>query len=55
MEQSSVTCERCLSGDEALYHVYSDVIDLRVCKACAEEGRKLGLRIEPIQSNKHAA
>jgi hypothetical protein len=28
--------ERCISGDEAMYVVSSDVIRMRVCAACAE-------------------
>jgi hypothetical protein len=53
--QNVITCERCFSGEEALYHVYSDVIHVRVCKRCAEEARRLGLRVEPINSSKDAA
>lgn len=42
---SIVICERCISGDEAMYVVSSDVIHMRVCAACAEEARKLGLTV----------
>jgi hypothetical protein len=41
----TVICERCISGDEAMYVVSSDVIHMRVCAACAEEARKLGLTV----------
>lgn len=55
MKHSPVTCERCLSGEPAIYWVESDVIHLRVCKACAEEARRLGLKVEPVRSAQHAA
>lgn len=42
-------CERCIGGDEALYLVTSDVINIRVCAACAEEARKLGLTVASRQ------
>ena len=32
-------CQRCLSGQEATYRVRSDVIDMKVCAACADEAR----------------
>jgi hypothetical protein len=40
-----VMCERCISGGAAIYVVSSDVIQMRVCAACAEEARKLGLTV----------
>jgi hypothetical protein len=43
--RDTVICERCMSGDEAMYLVSSDVIHMRVCAACAEEARKLGLTV----------
>jgi hypothetical protein len=44
-QRHTVICERCISGDEAMYVVSSDVIHMRVCAACAEEARKLGLTV----------
>jgi hypothetical protein len=41
----AVMCERCVSGDEATYVVSSDVIHMKVCAACAETARKLGLTV----------
>jgi hypothetical protein len=55
MEESHVLCERCLAGGPAQYWVESDVMRVRVCKACSEEARRLGLKVEPVNSNKHAA
>jgi hypothetical protein len=43
--RDTVICERCISGEEAMYVVSSDVIHMRVCAACAEEARKLGLTV----------
>jgi hypothetical protein len=41
-------CERCPSGEEARYRAYSDIIDMKVCAACAADGRRLGLSIEVL-------
>lgn len=41
-------CGRCLSGEDATYRVYSDVMDMAVCAACADEARKLGIGVEPF-------
>jgi hypothetical protein len=41
-------CQRCLRGEEATYRVRSDVIDMKVCAACADEARRLGLAVEPL-------
>ena len=39
-------CQRCLSGQEATYRVRSDVIDMKVCGACAAEAGRLGIAVE---------
>jgi hypothetical protein len=47
-------CERCPSGDEARYRAYSDIIDMKVCAACASDGRRLGVTVEvldPLRSS----
>jgi hypothetical protein len=47
-------CERCPSGEEARYRAYSDIIDMKVCAACAADGRRLGVTIEildPLRSS----
>jgi hypothetical protein len=41
-------CQRCLRGEEATHRVRSDVIDMKVCAACADEARRLGLAVEPL-------
>lgn len=38
-------CERCLSGEEAVYRARTDLIDMLVCAACAEEARSLGITV----------
>ena len=42
----SMNCQRCLRAVKAVYRAYSDVIDLRVCAACASEAWWMGLSIE---------
>jgi hypothetical protein len=47
-------CERCPKAEEARYRAYSDIIDMKVCAACAADGRRLGLSIEvldPLRSS----
>jgi len=51
----TVTCERCMRGEEATHIVSSDVIHMRVCPSCAGEARKLGLTVKPIGRNQEAA
>jgi hypothetical protein len=46
-------CERCLRGKEATYRVYTDVIDMKVCAACADEARELGLAVEVLGTEKN--
>jgi hypothetical protein len=39
-------CERCLTGEDATFRACSDLIDMAVCAACAEEARRLGITVE---------
>ena len=41
-------CTRCLEATQARYRVYTDVIDMAVCPACAEEARSLGISVEQL-------
>ena len=43
-------CQRCLTGKEAKYRVYTDIIDMKVCAACADEARRLGIAVEVLDS-----
>jgi len=48
LNDSKMKCGRCLSGEEATYRVYSDILDMAVCAACADAARKLGIGVEPL-------
>jgi hypothetical protein len=41
-------CQRCCGHEEATYRVRSDVIDMKVCAACAAEARRLGIVVEVL-------
>ena len=41
-------CQRCSGREEASYRVRSDVIDMKVCAACADEARRLGIAVEVL-------
>ena len=43
-------CQRCWRGAYAAYRVRSDVIDMKVCAACAEEAKKLGMIVEILEA-----
>jgi hypothetical protein len=49
--RSEMRCERC-SKDEATaaYRVFTEIIDMKVCAACADEARKLAINVEPLDS-----
>ena len=48
-------CQRCCRREEATYHVRSDIIDMKVCAACAEEARRLGLAVEVLGGGEEKA
>ena len=33
-------CQRCLTGKEAKYRVYTESMEMKVCVTCAEEARR---------------
>jgi hypothetical protein len=41
-------CQRCCGREEAVYRVRSDVIDMKVCAACADEARRLRIAAEVL-------
>jgi ribosome-binding protein aMBF1 (putative translation factor) len=41
-----MSCQRCGRHEEARYHVRSDLIDMKVCGACAVEAGRLGIAVE---------
>ena len=44
-------CQRCLSGKEARYRAYTDVMEIDVCRTCAVEARRLGISLAWIESD----
>ena len=44
-------CERCMSNEEGIYRVSSDVMEMSVCPACAVEARRLRLTVERLESD----
>jgi hypothetical protein len=38
-----------MRSDDAAFRVRSDILDLKVCRRCAEEARDLMLSVEPIR------
>lgn len=48
-------CERCFRGEEAKYRVHTEVIDLKVCAACAKKARKLRIAVEGLIEEKKKA
>src|SRR5262249_55443438 len=43
----TMKCQRCCR-DDASYRVWSDVIDMKVCAVCVDEGRRLGIAVEVL-------
>jgi len=48
LSDTRIKCQRCLSGEEATWRVYSDALDIAVCATCADEARRLGIAAEPL-------
>jgi hypothetical protein len=55
IKEKAMKCQRCVRAEEAIYRVRSDVIDMKVCAACAGEARRLGLAVEPLDNEKEKA
>lgn len=45
---SQMKCQRCWRVEAATYRVRSDLIDVKVCAACAAEARRLGIVVEAL-------
>ena len=43
-------CQRCLKNEAAIYRVFTDILDMKVCAACADEARKMGINVELLDS-----
>jgi len=39
-------CQRRCRNEEARYRVHSDLLDMKVCGACAAEAGRLGIAVE---------
>ncbi len=48
--RSGIKCQRCLGDEEAIFRVYTDTIDMKVCFACSEEAGRLGIAVEILHS-----
>jgi hypothetical protein len=48
-------CQRCCRREEASCRVRSDIIDMKVCAACADEARRLGLAVEVLGGGEEKA
>jgi hypothetical protein len=46
-----MNCQRCLKDRAAVYRVFTDLIDVKVCAACADEARKIGIAVEDLGCN----
>jgi hypothetical protein len=44
-------CDRCPDDNEATYRVFTDIIDMKVCSACADEARRLGIAVQSLEVN----
>jgi hypothetical protein len=45
-------CQRCLSGQQAAYRVYTDALNIKVCATCAGEALRLGIAVEVLNGGK---
>ena len=45
-------CQRCLSGQQAAYRVYTDALNMEVCATCAEEALGMGIAVEVLSRGK---
>jgi hypothetical protein len=48
--RSELKCQRCLRDEAAKYRVFTQIIDMKVCAACADEAGKLGINVELLDS-----
>ena len=39
-------CQRCYQNTHAIYRAFTDVLDMKVCPACAAQARELGILVE---------
>ena len=49
----NVECQRCLTGKDARYRAYTDVMEIDICRSCAAEARRLGISLASLVSDGH--
>jgi hypothetical protein len=52
---NAMRCQRCVKAEEARYRAVTDLMDIQVCHACAEEARSIGIRVSPLRTSREAA
>ena len=50
VREGTMKCQRCWRNEDATYRVRSDVIDIKVCAACADEALALGITVEVLDA-----
>jgi hypothetical protein len=45
-------CERCRSGAAGVFRVRTDILDMVVCAACADEARNIGIPVVALEFKK---
>jgi hypothetical protein len=46
-------CQRCLTGKEARYRDYTDVMEIDICPSCAAEAGRLGISLAELVVDGH--
>ena len=41
-----MVCQRCFNDEEVFYRAHSDIMDIMVCYACAEDAQNLEITVE---------
>jgi hypothetical protein len=49
-----VKCQRCIRGEEARWRVFTAAMEMKVCAACAEEARRLGIEVAALEPQRIA-
>ena len=48
--RSELKCQRCFRDVAAEYRVFTQILDMKVCAACADEARRLGMNVDLLDS-----
>lgn len=41
-------CQRCITGKEARFRAYTDIMEIDICHSCAAEARRLGISVASL-------